>query len=86
MSSGKVSADRQTLKAARVRLEMDQGQLAEAAGLMRSTVSDFEMGKTKPHEATRLAIQMALEARGIVFTNGDKPGFYYDKDKVIVPT
>lgn len=86
MSSGKVRADRDTLRAARVRLNMDQGQLAKAAGLTRTTVSDFEIGKTAPHESSRQAIQEAMEARGIVFTNGDKPGFYFDKDKAIIPT
>ncbi|GEM_PF-2113308 len=88
MSSEKVRADRLTLKAARVRLEMDQAELAKAAGLTQTTVSDFEIGKTKPHESTRAVIQTALEDRGIVFTNGDMPGFYFNKnkDKVITPT
>ena len=86
MSSGNVRADRLTLKAARVRLEMEQTDVANAAGLAQTTVSDFELGRTRPHEATRAAIQRALEQRGIVFTNGDKPGFYFDKDKVTIPT
>lgn len=85
MSTEKVRADRDTLKAARVRVGMDQTQLAQAAGLTRQTVSNFEIAKTAPHESTRCAIQVALEARGIVFTNGDRPGFYFDKDKVIIP-
>lgn len=85
-STGKVQADRDTLKAARVRLRMDQKQLAEAAGLTHQTVSNFELGKTAPHDATHQAIQSALEARGIVFTNGDRPGFYLDKAKAIIPT
>lgn len=86
VSTGKVQADRNTLKGARVRMGLDQKQLAAAAGLTQETVSNFERGKTAPHEATRSAIQTALEARGIVFTNGDRPGFYFDKEKVIVPT
>ncbi len=86
MSSEKVRADRLTLKAARVRLEMDQSDLAKAAGLTQTTVSDFELGKTKPHESTRAMIQAALEARGIVFTNGDMPGFYFNKEKAIIPS
>jgi hypothetical protein len=53
---------------------------------MDVTVSNFERGKTEAHDATRNAIQEALEARGIVFTNGDKPGFYFDKGKVIIPS
>ena len=86
LSSGKVQADRPRLKGARVTLGLDQEQLAKAAGLHVHTISNFETGKTPPQESTRSAIQTALEARGIVFTNGDKPGFYFDKDKVIIPT
>ena len=86
VSIGKVQADRSLLKAARVKLGLEQEQLAKAAGLHLNTISNFEKGKAAPHDSTRLAIQEALEARGIVFTNGDKPGFYFDKDKVIIPT
>ncbi len=77
---------RQDLKAARVRLGLEQEQLAKAAGLNARTISEIENGKTVPYESTRNAIQEALEARGIVFTNGDKPGFYFDKDKAIIPS
>jgi len=73
------------LKAARVWLRLEQEQLARAAGLTRETVSNFEGGRTAPHESTRQKIQEALEARGIVFTNGDKPGFYFDKAKAVIP-
>jgi transcriptional regulator with XRE-family HTH domain len=86
VSTGKVRADRDTLKAARVRVGLEQEGLARAAGLTQQTVSNFEIGKTAPHESTRSAIQTALEARGIVFTNGDRPGFYFDKEKVAIPT
>lgn len=74
------------MKAARVRLGLEQEQLAKAAGLNPRTISEIENGKTAPHESTRNAIQEALEARGIVFTNGDKPGFYFDKEKAIIPS
>jgi len=86
VSTGKVRADKDTLKAARVRLGLDQGQLAKAAGLTQVTISNFELGKTAPYDATQAAIQAALELRGIVFTNGDLPGFYFDKSKVVIPT
>lgn len=86
LSTGKVRADRETLKGARVRLGLDQAKLAQAAGLTRKTVSNFETSKTEPHESTRAAVQQALELRGIVFTNGDRPGFFFDKDKVVIPT
>ena len=65
---------------------MDQAQLAAAAGLSRQAVVQFENSQTVPHESTWAAIQTALEARGIVFTNGDLPGLYFDKSKVIIPT
>ncbi len=86
VSIGKVRADRSILKAARVKLGMDQVQLAKAAGVTSQTISQFETGKAAPHESTRSAIQVALEARGIVFTNGEKPGFYFDKERVVIPT
>jgi DNA-binding XRE family transcriptional regulator len=86
VSTGKVQADRDTLKAARVRLRLTQEQMGKAADLATMTISTFENGKAAPHESTRQAIQAALEARGIVFTNGDKPGFYFDKDKAIIPS
>lgn len=86
MSTTKVRADRETLKAARVRVGMEQADLAKAAGLTRTTVSHFENGKTAPHDDTREAIQTAIERRGIVFTNGDKPGFYFDKTKADLPS
>lgn len=86
MSSEKVKANRATLKAARVQLGLHQSQLADAAGLSSKAIVEFETGKTAPHESTWTAIQTALETRGIVFTNGDKPGFYFDKDRVIIPS
>jgi transcriptional regulator with XRE-family HTH domain len=86
VSTEKVRADRLTLKSARVRAQLSQKQLAAATGLTHVTISTFELGKTAPHESTREAIQTALESRGIVFTNGDKPGFYFDKEKADIPT
>lgn len=86
MSTGKVRAPRPTLKAARVQLEMKQKDLALAAGLSEHAIVDFESGKGSPHASTWEAIQTALESRGIVFTNGDRPGFYFDKEKAAIPT
>ena len=86
LSTGKVKADRSLLKAARVKLGLEQVDIAKAAGVTNKTISNFETGKAVAHESTRNAIQEVLEARGIVFTNGDRPGFYFDKDKVIIPT
>lgn len=86
MSTGKVEADRDTLRSARVRLNMTQDDLAKASGVSRVAIARFESGQSVPHQATREAIQAALEARGIVFTNGDRPGFYLDRSKAIIPT
>ncbi len=74
------------LKAARVKLGLNQEQLAKATGLNPTTISNFETATTAPHESTREAIQGALELRGIVFTNGERPGFYYDETKASIPS
>lgn len=86
MSRGKIRASRIDLKAARVRLGLDQEQLAKASGLSREAIIEFEWAKTVPHESTWNAIPTALETRGIVFTNGDRSGFYFDKEKAAIPT
>lgn len=85
-ASKKVQASRSQIAGAREFLGLNQGQLAEVSGVNRETVVNFEKGNTVPHESTRAKLQSTLEARGIVFTNGDKPGFYFDRDKVIIPT
>lgn len=84
-STGKIKAGKDSLRAARVWLNLDQEVIAAAAGIARASLSQIETGKVIPHESTRGAIQHALEVRGIVFTNGDRPGFYFDKTKVIIP-
>ena len=86
MSTIKVQADRHTLRGARARLDMTQDELARAAGISRLALVQCERGTVAPHRSTLDAIQTALEARGSVFTNDDKPGFYFDKDKVAIPT
>ena len=54
-------------RAARVLLGWTQTDLAEAAGLARATVADFERGIRDPHPNNRKAIREALEAAGIEF-------------------
>jgi DNA-binding XRE family transcriptional regulator len=80
-----VRADSSLLKAARVKLGLKQEEIARAAGLSEHAVMNLEKGHTEPRDGTWEKYQRALEARGIVFTNGDKPGFYFDKSKVIIP-
>jgi transcriptional regulator with XRE-family HTH domain len=55
-------------------LGMDQTRLAELALINRNTIMDFESGKRTPTRANVQAIQSALEAAGVEFTNGDQPG------------
>jgi hypothetical protein len=86
VSSTKIRPPKSIIKAARVHLGMTQPDLAKAAGLSLHTIVIFERSLTVAYDSTWDKIQNALEARGIVFTNGDKPGFYHDKDKVIIPT
>lgn len=71
----RVSATVPILKAARVALGMDQADLAADAGLTRVTISNLEAGHRPTSDDTRERVQLALEARGIEFTNGDRPGF-----------
>jgi len=86
MSSTKVRATSAQIGGARQFLRISQVDFAKVAGVSETTVNMFEAGTRSPHESTRRKLQEALERRGIVFTNGDKPGFYFDKDKVIIPT
>lgn len=65
---------------------MSQEQLARAAGITRPTLSEIENGKTMPHESTIDALRAALERRGIVFTNGDRPSCFFDETKAGIQT
>jgi transcriptional regulator with XRE-family HTH domain len=85
-STEKVRATAAQITSARVFLKLKQVELGKAAGVDPATISTFETGNRPAYESTREKLQTALEARGIVFTNGDKPGFYFDKDKVIIPS
>ena len=86
MSSKIVRATSAQIGGARQFLRISQVELAKMADVSDTTVNMFEAGTRSPHESTRQRLQEALERRGIVFTNGDKPGFYFDKDRVIIPT
>jgi transcriptional regulator with XRE-family HTH domain len=46
---------------------MEQAQLAEQAGVARSTVVDFERGTRTPRDASLAAIRSALESAGVEF-------------------
>jgi transcriptional regulator with XRE-family HTH domain len=61
-------------RAARGLLDWSQAQLASQSNLSESTVRDFEKGRRIPSVNNLTAIQKALEAVGVEFTNGDQPG------------
>jgi len=44
----------------RVRLGWTQGKLADRAGLLRRTVTEFELGRRKPTDTTIHKLSMAL--------------------------
>lgn len=58
---------------------MRQEQLAKAAGIAQPTLWQVENGKTVPHDSTVESIRAALERRGIVFTDGERPTCYLDE-------
>ncbi len=71
--------------AARGLLRMSQEELGKAAGVSPQTVRFFENRQTMPREETIQRITEALERRGIVFSNGDRPGVMLDPSKAIIP-
>ncbi|MGM0584455.1 MAG: helix-turn-helix transcriptional regulator [Pseudomonadota bacterium] len=64
------------VRAARGLLGWSVRQLAEAAGLHRNTVSNFETGRYGGGPETVAALRRALEEAGVVFLeeNGGGPG------------
>ena len=61
-------------RAARGLVAMDQAVLAEGASVSRNVVIDFEKGRRTPTRNNLAAIQRVLEAAGVEFTNGNRPG------------
>ena len=61
-------------RAARALLGWSRAKLAELAKVAQATLADFEAGKRTPYARTLAAVQAALEAAGVEFTNGDAPG------------
>ena len=59
---------------ARAALNWSLEDLAEAAGIHRNTISNFETGKFAGDAETLKKIWRALEKAGVEFTNGNKPG------------
>jgi transcriptional regulator with XRE-family HTH domain len=65
-------------RAARGLLDWTQSQLAERAGVSRSTVKDYEGCRHDAHRATESQLRIALENGGAEFINleGGKMGLY----------
>jgi transcriptional regulator with XRE-family HTH domain len=61
-------------RAARGLLNWTQAQLAEHAGVSRSTVRDFERGRHEPHRATEALLIQAPERGGIHLLPAEREG------------
>jgi transcriptional regulator with XRE-family HTH domain len=61
-------------RAGRGLLDWSQTELGARANLSESTIRDFEKARRVPTTNNLAAIQRALEAAGVEFTNGDQPG------------
>ncbi len=62
------------IRAARALLGWKQSDLAQASGLSLTALNNIERGAADPRVSTLGAIQAALEAAGVEFTDGDAPG------------
>jgi transcriptional regulator with XRE-family HTH domain len=61
-------------RAARGLLDWTQEELAERAGVSRSTVRDFEKGRHELQRATAAQIVLALEQAGVLLIPADEMG------------
>lgn len=62
-------------------LGLTQAEAAKLAGLSTTGLNNIESGNVDPKASTLAAIQSALEAAGIEFTNGDHPGIKMRADQ-----
>lgn len=85
MSSENQKISGRQIAAARELLNITQQQLAAASGVHAIVLARVEAGRVVPKEATLTKIREALERRGIVFSNGDKPGVFLDNSKAVIP-
>ena len=61
-------------RAARGLLKWNQDDLASAASVSAVTIRNFENEKSSPQRASLAMMVRALEAAGVEFTNGNRPG------------
>jgi len=62
------------IRGARAMLGLTQTDLAKLAGISKTGLINVESGASDPKVSTISAIQKALEAAGVEFTNGKRPG------------
>jgi transcriptional regulator with XRE-family HTH domain len=72
-------------RAARGLIDWSQTELAARSNLSESTIRDFEKGRRLPSPNNLAAIQRALEAAGVEFTNGDQPGVRMTAAPLAIP-
>jgi len=72
------------LRMARAAIGWGVRELAEKAGVTANTVTRIENG-ADAKQSTINALQRALEAAGIEFTNGDQPGVRLTKAAAVRP-
>jgi transcriptional regulator with XRE-family HTH domain len=70
------------LRMARAALRWGVRELAERAGVTANTVTRIENG-SDAKQSTMYALQRALEAGGVEFTNGERPGVRTSAVKVV---
>lgn len=73
-SDSKAAVTPEQVRAARTVLDLSQIELADKAGVGRSTVADFETGARTPHPGNLAKVRTALEAEGIAFIAPDASG------------
>jgi transcriptional regulator with XRE-family HTH domain len=86
MAESQVKIIGRQITAARGLLGLSLSDLAAAVDITDTSLSRIEHGKAMARERTLAAIRLALENRGIEFTNGNDPGVRLRRDKAIIPS
>ena len=69
-----ISITRDQCRAARALVQLSQVDLADAAGISKQTLIDFERGARNPHKNNLSAIRTALEKAGVEFIDENGGG------------
>lgn len=86
MSQEKSQITGRQIRAARGLLLMSLEDLAAAVEISVQSLSRIETGQAIPRRRTLDAIRTALEQRGIVFSNGDRPCVCFDSTRAMIPS